>query len=110
MRVVSGLVLALVFWLALGLAQGRVVAACDPVANIKFICGLINVQTPRELSTETSNVVQLDPKTLTFKRLFFHPYIKGFGGPTTAIKIGNEMWLGTYRGEIIPYFPFPNPE
>ena len=32
--------------------------------------GMGNVQTPRELSVETSNVFQVDPKTLAIKRLF----------------------------------------
>ena len=42
MRLLNGLVLASVFWLALGFAEGRVAAACDPVGAIKFICGPIS--------------------------------------------------------------------
>jgi hypothetical protein len=52
----------------------------SPDGSLLYSSGFGNVQTPRVLSDETSNVVQLDPETLTFKRLFFHPYIKGFGG------------------------------
>jgi hypothetical protein len=82
----------------------------SPDGSLLYSSGMGNVQTPRELSVETSNVFQVDPKTLAIKRLFSHPYIPGFGAATTAVKIGNEMWLGTYRGEMIPYFPFPTPE
>jgi hypothetical protein len=82
----------------------------SPDGSLLYSAGFGNVQTPRVLSAETSNVVQLDPQTLEFKRLFLHPYIKGFGGPTTAVKVGDEMWLGTYRGEMIPYFRFPKPQ
>src|SRR2546428_5114961 len=42
MRVMTGLGLALGFWLALGVTQGHLAAACDPVGNIQFICGLIS--------------------------------------------------------------------
>jgi hypothetical protein len=82
----------------------------SPDRSLLYTSGMGNVQTPRELTTETSNVFQVDPKSLAIKRLFSHPYIKGFGASTTAVKIRDEMWLGTYRGEMIPYLPFPKPQ
>ena len=42
MRLRNALVLASIFWLALGFAEGRVAAACDPLGDIKFICGPIS--------------------------------------------------------------------
>jgi hypothetical protein len=31
----------------------------------------------------------------------------GFVASTTAIQIGEEMWLGSQRGDRIAYFPTP---
>ena len=72
-----------------------------------FAAGHGNVQEPRELTQETSNVARVDPQTLAVQRIFQHPHIDGFGGSTAAIHIGSEMWLGTYRGTMIAYFPMP---
>ena len=70
-----------------------------------FAAGPGNIQTPRDVSVETSNVARIDPQTLDVQPIFQHPFIDGFAASTTAIQIGNEMWLGTYRGERIAYFP-----
>ena len=72
-----------------------------------FAAGHGNIQTPREPLRETSNVATIDPTTLEIHRIFEHPAIEGFMASTTAIQIGNEIWLGTSRGEMIAYFPAP---
>ena len=73
--------------------------------SVIFAAGPGNVQTPRDTSQETSNVVSIDPQTLEVQPLFEHPFIDGFFASTTAIQVGNEMWLGTFRGERIAYYP-----
>ena len=72
--------------------------------SVIFAAGPGNVQTPRDVSQETSNVATLDPETLEVQQIFQHPFIEGFAASTTAIQVGSEMWLGTYRGERIAYF------
>jgi hypothetical protein len=72
--------------------------------SVIFAAGPGNVQTPRDVSQETSNVAKIDPQTLDLQQIFQHPFIDGFAASTTAIQIGNEIWLGTYRGERIAYF------
>ena len=72
-----------------------------------FAAGHGNIQEPREPMRETSNVATIDPGTLEVRPLFTHPAIDGFVASTTAIQIGDEMWLGTHRGERIAYFPAP---
>ena len=57
--------------------------------------------------TEGFNVARIDPDTLEFSRIFRHPFIEGFAAATTAVQIGDEIWLGTNRGEMIAYFPAP---
>ena len=62
---------------------------------------------PREPLRETSNVARIDPKTLEFRRIFQHPAINGFVTSTTGIQIGNELWLGSQRGDRIAVLPMP---
>ena len=75
--------------------------------SVILAAGHGNVREPRDLPRETSNVAEVDPQTLEVRRIFQHPHIDGFGGSTTAIRIGGELWLGTYRGRMIAYLPAP---
>ncbi|HJN45704.1 MAG: hypothetical protein CL477_08695 [Acidobacteria bacterium] len=72
--------------------------------SVIFAAGPGNIQTPRDVSVETSNVATIDLRTVDVQPIFQHPFIDGFAASTTAIQIGSEMWLGTYRGERIAYF------
>ena len=76
--------------------------------SVIFAAGHGNVKEPRALTEETSNVARVNPQTLEVERIFQHPHIDGFGGSTAAIHIGDEMWLGTYRGVKIAYLPIPD--
>jgi hypothetical protein len=62
---------------------------------------------PREPLRETSNVARIDPQTLEVRRIFQHKAIDGFVASTTAVPIGDEMWLGAQRGDRLAYFPAP---
>ena len=72
--------------------------------SVIFAAGPGNIQTPRDVSQETSNVATINPQTLEVQPIFRHPFIDGFAASTTAIQVGSDMWLGTYRGERIAYF------
>ena len=71
--------------------------------SVIFAAGHGNYRTPEE----TSNVARIDPETLEVRRIFGHAAMDGFVASTTATRIGNEMWLGSYRGDRIAYFPVP---
>jgi len=62
---------------------------------------------PRTPLTETINVARIDPKTLEHRRIFVHKAIPGFVAATTAVPIGDELWLGSNRGDRVAYFPLP---
>ena len=84
----------------------------SPDGSVMFAAGHTDkdghsIKEPREPLKETSNVARIDPKTLKFERIFQHSAMDGFVATTTAIQIGNEMWLGSQRGERIAYFPAP---
>ncbi len=66
-----------------------------------------SITDPREPTLETSNVAAIDPETLDAERIFVHPAMPGFVSSTTAIRIGDELWLGSYRGDRLAYLPMP---
>ena len=66
-----------------------------------------SITDPREPTMETTNVAAIDPETLEFERIFVHPAMNGFIASTTAIVIGDELWLGSYRGDRLAYAPAP---
>ena len=68
-----------------------------------FAAGADGFNTP----DETFHVGRIDPQTLEVGRVIDHPVIERFAACTAAIRIGDEIWMGTNRGEKIGYFPAP---
>ena len=68
-----------------------------------FASGADHFNTPEE----TFHVARIDPQTLTFERVIDRPVIEKFAASTTTVQIGDEIWMGTNRGEKIGYFPAP---
>ena len=75
--------------------------------SVIYAAGHSGIQDPRRPLEELSNIAAIDPDTLEVERIFQHPAIDGFVASTTAIRIGDEMWMGTHRGERIAWFPAP---
>ena len=84
----------------------------SPDGSILFAAGHTDkdgrsITEPREPLRETSNVAKIEPQTLEVRRIFQHPAMEGFVASTTATPIGNDVWLGSQRGDRIAYFPAP---
>ena len=75
--------------------------------SVIYAAGHSGIQNPRRPLEEFSNIATIDPDTLEVELIFQHPAIEGFVASTTAIRIGDEMWMGTHRGERIAWFPAP---
>jgi hypothetical protein len=56
---------------------------------------------------QTSNVVKIDPNTLKITELINQPNTPTFASGTVAIPVGNELWVGSFRGDRIAIFPAP---
>jgi DNA-binding beta-propeller fold protein YncE len=56
---------------------------------------------------QTSNVVKVDPNTLKVTELINQPNNPQFGSGTVAVQVGNELWVGSFRGDRIAIFPAP---
>jgi hypothetical protein len=58
-------------------------------------------------NARSSRVVKIYPKTLAVRDLMTRPDDATFAGNTTAIEIGKDLWLGSYRGDRIAIVPAP---
>jgi hypothetical protein len=58
-------------------------------------------------SARSSRVVKIDPTTLKVRDLLTRPDDAAFAGNTTAIEIGKDLWLGSFRGNRIAIVPAP---
>jgi hypothetical protein len=52
-------------------------------------------------------VARLDPKTMYIRTLITAPGMKEFDNATTAVQVGNLLWLGTFKGDRIAYMNAP---
>ena len=50
-------------------------------------------------------VVKIDPKTLMVSEMLRRPNSDAFGAGTVAVEIGNDLWVGSFRGDRIAVFP-----
>ena len=50
-------------------------------------------------------VVMIDPETLDLEEVYRQNAIPGFGGGTTALEVGDELWIGSFRGDRIAVVP-----
>jgi hypothetical protein len=58
-------------------------------------------------SNRVSRVVKVDPSTLAVRDLLTLRDDAAFAGNTTAIEVGRDLWLGSYRGNRIAIVPAP---
>ena len=50
-------------------------------------------------------VVMIDPETLDLEEIYRQNAVPGFGGGTTALEVGDELWIGSFRGDRIAVVP-----
>jgi hypothetical protein len=52
-----------------------------------------------------SAAVKIDPRTRKTTRIASYPGSAGFEGSTTSLEVGQEIWMGSFRGERILRLP-----
>jgi hypothetical protein len=50
-------------------------------------------------------VALIDPETLEVEEIYRLDDMPGFGGGTVALEVGDELWIGSYRGDRIAVIP-----
>jgi sugar lactone lactonase YvrE len=53
----------------------------------------------------SSVVVKIDPESLAVKPVLSHPDTPAFGAATVAVEVGQELWVGSFRGDRIAIVP-----
>jgi len=56
---------------------------------------------------QASIVVKVNPESLAVKEVVRHPNSPAFGAGTVAVEIGNQYWIGSFRGDRIAVVPAP---
>ena len=59
----------------------------------------------KQRCTGPFSVLRIDPVTLQTREVVHHPGSPNFGAASTALRIGNEYWLGTPHGDRIAIAP-----
>jgi hypothetical protein len=54
---------------------------------------------------QTSNIVKINPETLAVRDVIREPTTPAFGAGTVAVEVGNQIWVGSFRGDRIAIFP-----
>lgn len=52
-------------------------------------------------------VIEIDPETLQVTRVVEVDGSAALQGASTALEVGNEIWIGTYNGDRVGYLPKP---
>jgi len=60
-------------------------------------------------NAQASIVVAIDPKTLAVREILRHPNTPAFGAGTVAVEVGNDLWVGSFRGDRLAIFPTTRP-
>jgi len=59
---------------------------------------------PKPICPNPFMVMKIDPKTMKGEQVLHNDGNPQFGGGTTGLKVGDEMWIGTFRGDKIAVF------
>ena len=60
------------------------------------------------MANNTGNsIAKIDPKTMFVKTVLTAPGMKEFDNATTAVQVGDTLWLGTFKGDRIAYMNAP---
>ena len=52
-------------------------------------------------------VVKIDPDTLEVEQIYAQADMPAFGGGTVALEVGDDLWVGSFRGDRIAVVPLP---
>jgi sugar lactone lactonase YvrE len=54
---------------------------------------------------QSTIVVKIDPRTLAVREILRHPDTPAFSAGTVAVEVGDELWVGSFRGDRLAIVP-----
>jgi hypothetical protein len=49
--------------------------------------------------------VKINPETMVVRDVIREPATPAFGAGTVAVEVGDQIWVGSFRGDRIAIFP-----
>ena len=54
--------------------------------------------------SQSTVVVKIDTKTMKVQQILERPNVEAFGAGTVGVEVGNDIWVGSFRGDRIAIF------
>jgi len=64
-------------------------------------------QPGRGPNVQTSVIGRIDPQTMTYQEIINRTLAPGFTAATVAVQVGDEFWVGSFRGDRISRYLIP---
>ena len=64
-------------------------------------------QPGRGQPAQVSIVGRIDPQAMTFHEMINQTLAPGLTAATVAVQVGNELWVGSFRGDRVTRYPVP---
>jgi hypothetical protein len=58
-------------------------------------------------AAQTTLVVKIDPESLAVREIVRYRDTPQYGAGTVAVEVGDQIWVGSYRGDRLAVFPAP---
>ena len=82
-------------------ADGSLLAAGQGGLSLDRVLECLNTM----CAEMTSNVARIDPQTMEVQDIIDYPANEAFFTATAALQVGNEIWIGSMRGDRIARYP-----
>jgi len=69
--------------------------------------GGVGAQPGRGPAVQTSVIGRVDPQAMTYTEIINQPVGPGLFAATVAVQVGDEFWVGSFRGDRISRYPAP---
>jgi hypothetical protein len=83
--------------------NGTLLTAGSPVSFPTILAALYLCRGP--VAPLSTKVAQIDPITMESRVVYTQPAGSGFGGGTTAMVIGEELWVSSFRAKRLLTVP-----
>ena len=69
--------------------------------------GNVGQPAPGGANVQVSVIGRIDPQTMTYHEIINQPLAAGLNAATVALQIGDEFWVGSFRGDRITRYRVP---
>ena len=67
-------------------------------------------QPGRGPGAQATVVVRVNPQTMTSEEVLRQPPARGLSAASVAVQVGDELWIGSFRGDRLTRYPASGPK